>query len=392
MRGTIVYVHGASDRAAGVADHVSRIARQLEIAEMAFDVLPSRWGEVAGADLSRIEIALPMPNSTEVTEPPTVDSSPLAVLAEMVEPDATVATFARATAVRRPSDELLQICETQIGAPDESITLADGRSIPLATACRDAASGIAASSEYALARASGVLDSLLLDAVGRAVVSTVAAPAAAPLEVAELAKVRIAEALLSAAVGTLLVGYLGIDIGPDLKRWATDVLVPHRARLMREAGLGPADIVLYQRAGERIRAYVAQTVREAIERGGPVVALGNSLGGIILVDVLSAEDAPRPDLLVTTGSQAPLLATFGALVPLGEEDSRSPFQPWLNIYDRRDLLSFVAAPVWPDASGIRDHEVDLGVGFPDSHGASYLSSPEVFRAIREHPALAGGAP
>lgn len=58
-RGTIVYVHGASDRADQVADHVARIEQQLALAGMAFDVLPSRWGEAAGADLSRVELALP---------------------------------------------------------------------------------------------------------------------------------------------------------------------------------------------------------------------------------------------------------------------------------------------------------------------------------------------
>lgn len=386
-RGTIVYVHGASDRSAGVADHVARIENQLELAAMAFDVLPSSWGEVAGADLSRIDLSLPRVTPAEVSEPPPIDAAPLVALAAVAQPGTAVLQFMDAANIHRQSDELLEVCQTQIGAPGESITLADGRSIPLASACRNAASGIATSREYATARTSAVTEPALVDAVGRAVVSSVAAPAASPGDVAALAQVRIAEAVLSAAIGALLVGYLGIDIGPDLKRWATDVLLPHRARLMREAGLGPADIVLYQRAGEHIREHVAQTLRQAIERGGPVVALGNSLGGIILVDLLSAEGAPRPNLLVTAGSQAPLLATFGALAPLGAPGSPPPFQPWLNIYDRRDLLSFVAAPVWPAESGITDYEVDLGVGFPDSHGASYLSSPQVFRAIREHPAL-----
>lgn len=386
-RGTIVYVHGASDRAIGVADHVARIERQIELAGVEFDVLPSRWGEAAGAELSRIELSLPQLDGAERAAPPPVDSPPLAALAAVAEPGTAHLGLAGAGIVHRQSDELLEICQTQVGAPGEAIALADGQSVPLATACRTAASGIAASDEYAMARASAVTEPMLVDAVGRAVVSTVAAPAATPTDVAQLAEIRIAEAVLGSAIGALLVGYLGIDIGPDLKRWATDVLLPHRARLIREAGLGPADILLYQRAGEPIRARVAETLREAIDRGGPVVALGNSLGGIILVDVLSAESAPRPDLLVTVGTQASLLATFGALAPLGGSDSRSPFQPWLNIYDRRDLLGFIAAPVWSNVQGIVDHEVDLGVGFPDSHGATYLSSPEVFRAIREHPAL-----
>jgi hypothetical protein len=93
---------------------------------------------------------------------------------------------------------------------------------------------------------------------------------------------------------------------------------------------------------------------------------------------------------VTVGSQAPLLATFGALEPLNRGQPRVPFTPWLNIHDRRDLLGFVAERVWPDVSGITDVEVDLNLGFPDAHGGAYLNNAQVFAAIREHPALAGG--
>ena len=149
--------------------------------------------------------------------------------------------------------------------------------------------------------------------------ATAAEAAAAPQAAAQLVQVRIAEAVMGAALATILAGYLGIDVGPDLKRWATDVLVPHRARLVREAGLGPADIVLYQRSGERIRQVVADKLIEALARGGPVIALGNSLGGIILVDLLAQPDSPKPQLLTTVGSQAPLLATFGALAPIEKD-------------------------------------------------------------------------
>ena len=231
------------------------------------------------------------------------------------------------------------------------------------------------------ARNSATAEAELISAVGHVVSATAAEAAAAPQAVAQLVQVRIAEAVMGAALATILAGYLGIDVGPDLKRWATDVLVPHRARLVREAGLGPADIVLYQRSGERIRQVVADKLVEALARGGPVVALGNSLGGIILVDLLAQPDSPKPQLLTTVGSQAPLLATFGALAPIERSAGPKPFQPWLNIYDRRDLIGFVAARVWPDETGITDVEVDLGVGFPDAHGGAYLSNPDVFKAI-----------
>ncbi len=84
------------------------------------------------------------------------------------------------------------------------------------------------------------------------------------------------------------------------------------------------------------------------------------------------------------------VATSRGLFSLG----RRPFQPWLNIYDRRDLFGFVAQRVWPTEAAITDRQVDLGVGFPDAHGAIYLSHADIYQHIREHPALdgAGGAP
>jgi hypothetical protein len=125
-------------------------------------------------------------------------------------------------------------------------------------------------------------------------------------------------------------------------------------------------------------------LQEAADRGGPVIALGNSLGGIVLVDLLRQPGAPRPDLLVTVGSQSPVLQTFDGL----GDDPAPPFQPWLNVFDRRDFFGFVAQPVWPDQPGIRDVQVDLGLGFPDVHGPAYFDHPAVLEAIFTHPALA----
>jgi hypothetical protein len=403
-RGTLVYVHGASDRAPQVEDHVARIEQQLRLAGMPFDVLPARWGEEAGASLERIEQALPLPagpglaSRTGLELPGTVDDGllralvsdgPLAELERLAGEPLAQQAMAVPPPARREADQLLEICRTDVGRPGEQIRLASGEMAPLSTVCRLAADGVEESSEYAAAHAAPVGEGDLVAAAGRAVAASVAAQTSQPLDALGDVQLRIAEAVLGAAAAALLAGYMGIDVGPGLKRWATDVVLPHRARLMRDAALGPADVLLYQRDGVRIRQAVARALVEAHSRGGRVVALGNSLGSIILVGLLAEPDAPHPDLLVTVGSQAPLLATFGALVPL-DEGGRPPFQPWLNVYDRRDLLGFVAERVWPGQAGITDREVDLGVGFPDSHGATYFSSPDLYRHIRQHPALSGG--
>jgi hypothetical protein len=147
--------------------------------------------------------------------------------------------------------------------------------------------------------------------------------------------------------------------------------------------LGVADVLAYQRAGEAVPSVVRRTL-ESVADQRPLIALGNSLGGIILFDVLREPDAPRPDLFVSVGSQAPALQTIDAL---GSGD-RPPFQPWLNIYDPRDFFAFVAEPIWPSGSDIVDHRVDLGLGFPAVHGPAYFSDPQVFDAILGSPVLA----
>jgi hypothetical protein len=266
--GTIVYVHGASDRGDAVKDHVRRINESLKLRGNDYEVVIADWGDDVGPTLQNVLLATPGDRTT-----PT-----------------------------RPATE-----EKGIG--------------------------------------------------------------------------RLAQGLAS---GIVALQYVNVNAPKFLRVWATDVLLRRRDALMMEI-LGLADILVYQRAGQKIRDDVTRLlVREAGD-DRPLIALGNSLGGIILVDLLRERGAPKPDLLVTVGSQSSVLQTFSAL-----GDDPSPlFQPWLNIYDRRDFLAFVAQPVWPDVAGIRDQRVDLGLGFPEVHGPAYFSEPKVFDAIFSHPALAG---
>jgi len=180
--------------------------------------------------------------------------------------------------------------------------------------------------------------------------------------------------------------YVNVKAPRRLRVRASDTLLRRRDALMQEI-LRLADVLVYQRDGQKIREHVKRLLVRRPGDDRPLIALGNSLGGIILVDLLREPDAPKPDLLVTVGSQSSVLQTLGAL----GDDTAPLFAPWLNIYDRRDFLAFVAQPVWPDVSGIRDHRVDLGLGFPEVRGPAYFSEPTVFDAIFGHPALAGAA-
>ena len=171
-----------------------------------------------------------------------------------------------------------------------------------------------------------------------------------------------------------------------VKRWATDKARRERDVLYNAAYPAAGDILLYQARGEAIRAEIAAAIRNA---GDEVVVLAHSLGGIASVDLLVQEHHPNVRALVTFGSQAPLLYELGALQSLPLTDPLPPAQDrlpatfprtWINFYDRDDLLSYKAAPVFMPVA--LDVEVRSGAPFPDSHGA-YWTQPPVWERLAE---------
>ncbi len=145
------------------------------------------------------------------------------------------------------------------------------------------------------------------------------------------------------------------------------------------------DILRYQARGAALR----DRLRRAIaEEQGPTVLIGHSLGGVALVDLLASSAAEgRPveglRLLVTVGSQAPFLHELGALTSLAPGEPLPPgFPRWLNIYDRQDLLAFLAQPVFPGDSRVVDHEVVGRQPFPPSHSA-YWKCGDVYDRIAD---------
>jgi hypothetical protein len=180
----------------------------------------------------------------------------------------------------------------------------------------------------------------------------------------------------------------------------TNYFDDRRPELMRLIGnqlLG--DSLAYQLYRPRILEYVGAELARL--EPSPIVAVGESLGGVILLELLSegrfagvqpepaaeeATDRPQPTDprqstdppqptdpvvvgLVTVGNQAPVLYALGALESLPYEGERPPFGPWWNVYDPRDFLSFLAEPIFRRyETRIEDVRVESGEPFPDSHG------------------------
>ncbi|MBW5486791.1 alpha/beta fold hydrolase, partial [Streptomyces bambusae] len=159
-------------------------------------------------------------------------------------------------------------------------------------------------------------------------------------------------------------------------RIATGQAVRRRRALTEAAHPAAADIMLYLSRGEPLR----RRLRELIGKlEPPVVVIGHSLGGIIALDTLVTAPLPQVELLVTVGSQGPFLYESGALPGLVHPEPLPDHVPdWLNLYDPRDLLGYVGAPLFPGR--VTDVAVDNRQPFPAAHSA-YWTNPAIYRAL-----------
>jgi hypothetical protein len=148
-----------------------------------------------------------------------------------------------------------------------------------------------------------------------------------------------------------------------------------------------ADVIGYHEHRASIQAVLREELEAtAAAAGGRVVLpVGLSLGGVALVDLLASWPEAPVEACVTVGSQAPLLYAFDAIpsMPYDERDPPHLAVPWLNVYDTRDFLSFVAEPSFRRTDGLAsvvDLRVRTGKDFPRSHSA-YWEQPAVWQAI-----------
>lgn len=99
------------------------------------------------------------------------------------------------------------------------------------------------------------------------------------------------------------------------------------------------------------------------------------------MDLLATQALPQVRLLVTVGSQAPLLYELNALPALPFGTDLPPTMPrWVNIFDRRDLLAYTGAGVFPGR--VEDREVDNRAPFPRSRSA-YFANERFYAVLDE---------
>ncbi|MCP3759232.1 alpha/beta fold hydrolase [Streptomyces sp. TBY4] len=185
---------------------------------------------------------------------------------------------------------------------------------------------------------------------------------------------RVPGARAAAVLGRLA---MRVTTQPLLNAWRGSLTV----------GATPAlgDILRYQARGADLRAFLHERITA---EPGPTVLIGHSLGGIALVDLLAlaaarGEPVPGVQLLVTVGSQAPFLYELGALAGVVPGTSLPyAFPRWLNVYDRQDVLSYLAEPVFPGDPRVSDQEIGSRQPFPACHSA-YWKQDSLYARIEQ---------
>jgi hypothetical protein len=402
-----LFVHGTGVRRARHEVLFGRVRDRLSARFPGATVASCYWGDRFGAELSTGGVSVPGVRRTRgagedvlATAPP--DLVPAQWLLLLTDPLCEVRVLAEAgwettggftlPGVRSAGSEVLGLLAGLPPAPDRSDELgALLRDTGLFDGFAEALERVAGSPEAARAGRNATEDGHareLATALARAVVADALAAAGPEADCTGDERDRLVQLVVTRIGGDARMpgGRAAAVLGRLALRVTTQpVLNAWRGSITTGSAPFVGDILRYQARGEALRELLRARIAQEPE---PTVVIGHSLGGIALVDLLAlsaARGEPVPDvrLLVTVGSQAPFLYEMGALTALAPGEGLPPgFPRWLNIFDRQDILAFLAEPVFPGDARVSDHEVSSGQPFIPCHSA-YFKLDSVYDRIAQ---------
>jgi hypothetical protein len=386
--GSLLFVHGTGVRTQGYRSTVARMTRGVREHVPGLEIQTCLWGPTRGATLAKDGRSIP---DFEGVKQADEKADARRLLWELLSMDATYELR-----------ELAGMPASGAGPMDADVAALAGQVAQLADEeshdrlppevphelWDEAVAAVAASPALeGSARAARRVTTAVREAAARACVAGLQARLSvlqAP-QLSELERDALVRAMVdrlggeeAGAVRDWLVGKLkGVT-----SRWATSKLVRHRDVLSNAAYPAAGDVLRYQSRGQPIRDFIAKAIADCPDE---VTIVAHSLGGIACVDLLVLEKQPKVRQLVTVGSQAPLLYELGALVSLAPDEQLPEHFPghWLNVYDRHDVLSYLAAPIFGTHSATRsvvDMPVDSGQPFPEAHSA-YWDTPDFWSRL-----------
>jgi len=385
---TLVFVHGTGVRRDSFDNTVSVIRGYITRTVPGLSIASCYWGEPLGAVLSRAGASIPR---SSATRGPGGEDDETWILLELdpvyelrlISASSRISPGSELPVDQAPSSRSLR--DAALALPTVPAVADAAREAGLADTFAAAVADVLGSSEATMALASAAPREVLGHAVAYAVVAKairLADERSAGLvpvigDQRDLVIQRISEALgvdvrgMGAAVlhsGLRLAEAIGV-VGWVERR---------RALMTASSSFASGDVMVYLARGDAIRAHIAATVRQVAD---DVVLLAHSLGGIACVDLLALDVPGNVRGLITVGSQAGYLHELGALPGL-EPGAMLPGTfpvPWINVFDPRDFLAFLAEPIFGER--VRDVQVDNRMPFPRSHSA-YFSNPQLYSVIR----------
>eukprot|EP01035_Chromulina_nebulosa_P021081 gene21081-27317_t len=167
-----------------------------------------------------------------------------------------------------------------------------------------------------------------------------------------------------------------------------------RDGLSSTVGLFLGDVFVYLKEGkhrEDIRNEVRKSLIAAHEAskagGGPLIVVGHSMGGVILVDMLADPAAAglpaniHIDALLTVGSQPGFFAALDLLVkapPGANYNKPACAAQWLNVFDPIDPLAFRCDATFSDVTDLAFNSV---TGVTEAH-SKYFQRPQFYARTR----------
>ncbi|OAP43548.1 hypothetical protein ATB98_24490 [Sinorhizobium saheli] len=166
-----------------------------------------------------------------------------------------------------------------------------------------------------------------------------------------------------------------------------------RGNLSPAIGLFLGDVFVYLKDGDvrqRIRAEIGKAVTAAhlaSKAGkGPLILIGHSMGGVILVDMLAnpraagLPDDLKVDALLTVGSQPGFFAVLDLLAWSGAQRKKPGcVNRWLNIFDPIDPLAFRTDTIF---EGAEDFSFNSVTGIMEAH-SKYFQRPQFYARSRK---------
>lgn len=388
----VVFIHGTGVREPGFSQLAGRVAAGLTALRDGLRIVPFYWGGAHGATLAAGGASLPAQETALTRGSGLTPDAPCALL-----PDATAAW---AVLYADPHAELAlaaagagTVVERPPGSvpPQQEIRLrlaalaaqGDAPAVELGPGLARAATDLAAhpllgpSAEAVSSQDLAVLAARSLTARLIAEALEADVPLLPGGDTRDTVADRLAEALGAPPRGTerrlrsLLLRAAGSA--------ASHAVVRRRHALTEAAYPAAGDVLRYLGRGEAVRAELRGLLAGLEE---PVALVCHSLGGIIALDTLIGQSLPQVKLLVTVGSQGPFLYETGSLPSLEHPAPLPAHVPdWLNLYDRRDLLSYLGEGLFPGR--VTDIAVDSRQPFPAAHSA-YWTNPAVYRHVVDH--------